>query len=93
MRSTPKTNVEIITEIMEFSRCGALAQLFIMDSVARHAERIAAASLDELKSMEGGLISPAAWKATAAEIAEKMRKHLTPEREPVSVSAHEIERG
>lgn len=93
MRNEPKSNVEIITEIMEFSRSGALAQLFVMDAVAKHAERVAAASLDELKSMEGGLIPPAAWKATAAEIAQAMRKHLTPEREPAPTSTHEIERG
>lgn len=93
MRTEHKSNIEVITEIMEFSRCGALAQLFIMDTVCRHAERVAAAPLDDLKSMEGGLISPAAWKATAAEIAGKLRAHLTLEREPASVSTNEIERG
>lgn len=93
MRTQHKTNVEVLTEIMEFSRCGALAQLFIMDAVSRHAERVAAASVDELKGMEGGLISPAAWQATAAEIVGKLRLHFTPEREPATVSTNEIERG
>ncbi|WP_185732926.1 hypothetical protein [Burkholderia seminalis] len=35
------TNLECLTDIMEFSRYGALAQAFVMDALSKHAEHIA----------------------------------------------------
>lgn len=70
------TNVEAVTELMEFSRYGALAQAFVMDALAKHSQAVADADLAALASMEGGLVSPAAWQGVAREIAEKLERHF-----------------
>lgn len=70
------TNVEAVTEVMEFSRYGTLAQAFVMDALAKHSRAVADADPAALASMEGGLVSPAAWQGVAREIAEKLERHL-----------------
>lgn len=73
------TNVEVVTELMEFSQYGALAQAFGMAALAKHSRAVADAdSADSatLASMEGGPVSPAAWQGVAREIAEKLDKHF-----------------
>jgi hypothetical protein len=42
VRIVSMTNVEYLTEIMEFSRFGALAQAFVIEAVARYAAEIKA---------------------------------------------------
>ncbi|AOJ02230.1 hypothetical protein WS70_10665 [Burkholderia mayonis] len=63
----PTTNLECLTEIMTFSRYGALAQAFVMDALSKHAERIATAPLDKLQEQFGvhPLISAEAWQDVA----------------------------
>ncbi|WP_017168846.1 hypothetical protein [Xanthomonas phaseoli] len=70
------TNVEVVTELMEFSQYGALAQAFVMAALTKHSRAVADADPATLASMEGGLVSPAAWQAVAREIAEKLDKHF-----------------
>lgn len=70
--NTPMTNVELVTEMMEYSRFGALAQLFIMEAITRYADSVSKAHPEALKSMENGLISPQAWQGVAIEIAHKL---------------------
>ena len=41
------TNLECLTEIMTFSRHGALAQAFVMDALSQHAERVATTPPDQ----------------------------------------------
>ncbi len=43
------TNLECLTEIMTFSRYGALAQAFVMDALSKHAERVATVPLETLQ--------------------------------------------
>lgn len=70
---TPKrlTNTAFVTRLMDYSRNGAMAQLFILDAIQKHADRVAAIPLDELRRSFGdnAFISPEAWHSTAAEIA------------------------
>lgn len=75
-----QTNVEAVTALMEFSRYGALAQMFVIDALSKHAKAVAEAAPEALASMEGGFISPEAWQGVAREIMEKLDKHLTPDR-------------
>lgn len=73
-----QTNVEAIAEMMEFSRYGALAQMFIMDALGKQARAVADASPDLFKGdkWENGFVSGEAWQAVAREIAGKLDKHL-----------------
>lgn len=72
------TNVEAITEIMEFSRYGALAQLFIIDALSKQARCVADAPPESFQGegWQGSMISGTAWQAVAREIADKLDKHL-----------------
>ena len=40
------TNVEFVTELMEFSQCGALSQIFIIDAIMKHADAVAKADAE-----------------------------------------------
>lgn len=71
--SNNPTNIEKITGIMEYSKFGALAQMFVMDAVSKFANLVANTPIEELESMRNGLISPEGWRGVAAEIAEKLR--------------------
>ncbi|WP_322041460.1 hypothetical protein [Burkholderia diffusa] len=72
------TNLECLTEIMTFSRYGALAQAFVMDALSKHAERIATVHLDTLQKQFGvhPLISVEAWQGVAREIHTKLEAHF-----------------
>ncbi|WP_367188824.1 hypothetical protein [Burkholderia sp. Ed8] len=72
------TNLECLTEIMTFSRYGALAQAFVMDTLSKHAERVATVPLDKLQEQFGihPLISVEAWHGVAQEIHTKLEAHF-----------------
>ncbi len=74
------TNLECLTDIMEFSRYGALAQAFVMDALSKHAEHIAKLPLDELQKQLGNhpLVSACAWHGIAQEIHTKLETHFAP---------------
>lgn len=69
------TNLEKISEIMEYSNFGALAQVFVMDAVSKHARLIAKTSIEDLECMRDGLISPESWQGVAAEIETKLQNY------------------
>lgn len=71
-----KTNVEVVVDLMEFSRYGALSQMFVMDALAKHARHVADAPPEAFESMKGGFINPVAWQGVAREIAEKLAPYL-----------------
>lgn len=70
-KAKPKrmSNVELVTEIMEFSRSGALAQIFVIDAITKHA---AAVSQAEAAEVDHALISGHAWIQCAREIKERL---------------------
>ncbi|ARL59942.1 hypothetical protein [Burkholderia pseudomallei] len=72
------TNLECLTEIMTFSRYGALAQAFVMDALSKHAERVATVPLETLQEQFGvhPLISVEAWQGVAQEIHTKLETHF-----------------
>ncbi|MGN8186537.1 hypothetical protein ACTJLD_11200 [Burkholderia sp. 22088] len=72
------TNLECLTDIMTFSRYGALAQAFVMDALSKHAERVATVPLDQLQAQFGvhPMISVQAWQGVAREIHDKLEAHF-----------------
>ncbi|WP_441460300.1 hypothetical protein [Burkholderia thailandensis] len=72
------TNLECLTDIMTFSRYGALAQAFVMDALSQHAERVATVPLYTLQQQFGvhALISIEAWQGVAREIHTKLEAHF-----------------
>lgn len=68
------TNLECLTEIMAFSRYGALAQAFVMDALSQHAERVATTPPDQLQV--NPMICARAWHGVAQEIHTKLETHF-----------------
>ena len=71
-KSKRLTNLELVTEIMEFSRSGALAQVFVIDAIYKHATAVAKA---EAAEVDHALISDHAWIQCAREIKARMDAH------------------
>jgi hypothetical protein len=71
-----QTNVEAITEIMEFSRYGAMAQMFIIDALNKQARAVADAPPEAFEGEGWEMVSGKAWQGVAREIADKLDKHL-----------------
>lgn len=67
--SPPTPNTEFVTDLMDFSRCGPLAQVFILDAIGKHAGRIASARPQDV---DHPLIAGAAWIAAAREIRDRI---------------------
>lgn len=74
----PLTNIECLTDLMTFSRYGALAQAFVMDALSKHAARIARTPLEELNEQFGDqpMVNATAWHGVAQEIHEKLEAHF-----------------
>lgn len=70
------TNVEFITDLMERSPYGALAQAFIVQAIDSYASRIAALSVEDCRTMMGkhSLVSPDAWHGVAVDIRDRLAK-------------------
>jgi hypothetical protein len=71
----PVTNVDVLVELMEYSKFGPLAQMFIIDTVARQARAVADADPATV-AWDAGLVSFEAWQGVAREIADKLDAHL-----------------
>ncbi|MDH0051009.1 hypothetical protein [Comamonas terrigena] len=63
------TNVAYVTEIMEFSRFGALSQVFVIEALTRYAATVAVACPEDLDTPG---LSGAAWVGVAKEIDAKL---------------------
>ena len=63
-----QTNVEFVTEIMEFSRYGALAQAFVIEALHLYAGDVAAA---DPRAFDSAGLSGSAWVGVAKEILAK----------------------
>jgi hypothetical protein len=72
-RNTKKrlTNVELVTNIMEFSKYGALSQLFVMDALQKLANAVAKSKPEDYGA--NPFVHPQAWIGVAKEIAEKLK--------------------
>ncbi len=69
-----KTNVQALTDMMEVSNYGALAQVFILEAISRYADDVAEA---DPSAMSNPMISGRAWVGVAKEIKGKMAAHLS----------------
>ena len=68
-KNEPQTNVEFVTDLMEFSKHGPLAQLFVLDALDKWSKLIASKSAAELDTP---MINGAAWVSVAKEIQTKI---------------------
>lgn len=68
---THTTNVEFITELMEFSRNGPVIQAFVLQSLEVYAKTVIERQ-EEID--EGGFISRRLWVACAEEIVKKIEE-------------------
>lgn len=59
-----KTNVERVTEFMEYSKTGALAQIFVMEAIGRYADQVLKAGPEACAS---AFIDGEAWCRVAQE--------------------------
>ncbi|RMX08214.1 hypothetical protein D8I35_03630 [Corticibacter populi] len=78
------TNVEFVTELMEFSPYGALAQMFIIDAIAKHAKAVAQATPEKFES---AMLSGEAWIGVAKDINAKLKAHYGPLKSEQSTQA------
>jgi hypothetical protein len=63
-----KTNTEFVTELMEYSKHGALMQLFIIDALIKHSDRVVEHEAEVLQVMENSMIHGPAWVGCAKEL-------------------------
>lgn len=67
------TNVELVVEMMEFSKFGAMSQIFIMEAIRKESERVAATKPEQYSKEQWAFISVEAWIGVAAEISKKIK--------------------
>ncbi|PIF73740.1 hypothetical protein CLU95_0839 [Variovorax sp. 54] len=70
MRST---NVEFVTELMEFSAHGALIQAFVMQALEQYAMRVAAM---DPQALDTPMVSGHAWHGCAVEVRAKLAERF-----------------
>ena len=69
--SDRQTNVEFVTELMEFSRFGAMAQLFVMQALDEFSHAVAVAPPETFRDT-AHFINPELWQGVAREITQKI---------------------
>lgn len=74
----PKTNIEFVTEFMNFSSQGALAQLFVIQALNYYAATVIKNQDQLRKDMKGGFINAEAWIRTAHEYERKAEEQFKP---------------
>lgn len=67
------TNVEFVTDLMEFSAHGPLIQAFVMQALEQYAKRVAAMTPEALDTP---MVSGHAWHGCAVEVRNKLAKRL-----------------
>lgn len=68
------TNIELVTNIMEFSEYGSMSQLVVMEAIESYVRNIESRGVDALVEAWGEdfLINPRRWFRTCVEIREKL---------------------
>jgi hypothetical protein len=67
----PQTNVEFVTNLMEFSRYGGLVQVFVIQALDQYSKRVSEA---DPATLNNGFISGEAWVGIAKEIQRKLEE-------------------
>ena len=65
-----QTNIEFLTDLMDFAKTGPMVQLFVLDAVGKHARRIVENEAEVLESMKDSFVRGESWVAAAKEIKE-----------------------
>ncbi len=68
----PKTNIQIVTDIMNNSKYGVLAQVFVIDALVKFSKLVIDASPEQIKSFENSIVNAEAWQGVAKEIDGKL---------------------
>jgi len=69
------TNQELLSQLMNYSRYGALAEMFIIDAVIKQADEIAAMPAEQVEAAMGdNIINGKAWHGVAVEISRKFKE-------------------
>jgi len=63
-----QTNIEFISHIMDYSKSGAMMQLFIMHAIEAQSDRVVADRKKVIENMKDGFISGEAWVECAKEL-------------------------
>jgi hypothetical protein len=63
----PTNNTEFLTQIMNFSKQGAMMQMFIMEAIRYYSEAVKENPIDD-----NGFINPEAWSRCANEFLEQL---------------------
>ncbi len=72
MYGVRKTNTQFVTELMEFSKTGALMQAFVITAIEKYAEQCIKAGP---ATFDSPLMSGEAWHATAKEAQERLQEN------------------
>ena len=67
---SPQTNLTVVTDIMEYSTYGALAQAFVMVGLESYSAAVAAGAEQEVSN---GFIPVGVWKGIADEVLQKLQ--------------------
>ena len=75
MNNKRLNNIEFVTELMNFSNYGALAQVFVIEAISKYASVCA-----EQRITDNGFLNPDTWQGVAKEIKEKINKQYGEEK-------------
>ena len=82
----PQSNIEFLVEWLEFSRTGAVAQLFALQAIDNYSRLVLRNEAKVREDMAHSMIHPEAWIATAQEFQRlycaKYGKDLSPDPKP-----------
>lgn len=70
MPEKPLTNVELVVEMMEYSRYGAVVQLLIVEAIRKYPEAVSQA---DPATFDSPFINGTVWVAVAEEVRQKMK--------------------
>ena len=70
-----RTNVQLVTHMMDYSRYGALSQAFIFEAIRRYAEQVAAVDKDKINPNDWLFISFDGWQGVANEILKTLTEN------------------
>lgn len=78
----PKTNIDFMCDLMDFSRFGALAQMFVIDALSKWSAKVAETPIEELRAAfkNTPLINAEAWQGVAREIKDKLDGYFAQQR-------------
>lgn len=72
----PKTNVQRIKHIMEFSKHGPLMQVFIIQALADYSADVVKNEAQLKEAMKDSFVHPDAWVGCGKELSEYLTKEL-----------------